>query len=54
MQKPQHPSTTTFGEPLVPEIPVVLGVSSPPASPQPGIVTEEPFPNIQDPVQILK
>ncbi|KAB2617374.1 E3 ubiquitin-protein ligase RHA2B [Pyrus ussuriensis x Pyrus communis] len=44
----QQPTTTAFGEPIVPEIPVVLEAISPRASPHPVIITKGLPPSTQD------
>ncbi|KAB2631320.1 TMV resistance protein N-like [Pyrus ussuriensis x Pyrus communis] len=45
------PTTSVFGEPIVLEIPVVSGVTSPQASPQPTTTTEELYFSTQDPAR---
>ncbi|KAB2618420.1 TMV resistance protein N-like [Pyrus ussuriensis x Pyrus communis] len=52
-QKSHQPAATAFGEPIVPEIPVVSEVISLRVFPQPATITEEFPPSIQDPAQGL-
>ncbi|KAM1787702.1 hypothetical protein ACFX11_038068 [Malus domestica] len=50
--KSQQPTATTYGEPIVLEIPVVSKVISPQASPHPATITEELPVSTQDPTQV--